>query len=152
MSVTVAAEGSDTEGWKQFVKFCAIGATSAILDVGISRLLIDRFGMHWLLAGTLSFAVAVTNGYLWNSLWTFRGLGAVRRHTQYLKFAAVSTVGLGLTNLIMAAAILLLTGHLSSNPPQAVWAAAKGTAVVLVAIWNFLANKRWTFAEARVSL
>lgn len=105
--------------------------------------------MHWLQANTLSFVVAVTNGYLWNSLWTFRGMGAARRHTQYLKFVAVNLVGYGLNTLIMASMILVLAGHVSDNPPRPVWYAAKGTAIVLVAIWNFLANKRWTFAEAR---
>ncbi len=138
------------KGWEQFVKFCLIGASSTVLDVLISRQLMDRFGLHWLAANTLSFAVAVTNGYLWNSLWTFRGLGADRRHTQYLKFVAVNVVGYGLNTLIMALVILLLSGQVHGNPPRPVWAAAKGTAILLVAIWNFLANKRWTFAETRV--
>ena len=149
MSVTAKVEGSGTEGWKQFAKFCLIGASSAVLDIGISRLLIERFGMHWRMAGTLSFAVAVTNGYLWNSLWTFRGMGAARRHTQYLKFVAVNLVGFGLNIVIMTLMFLLLTGHVSGNPPLPIWAMGKGTAIVLVAIWNFLANKRWTFAEVR---
>jgi putative flippase GtrA len=146
----VAKEFIISEGSKQFVKFCLIGASSALLDVSISRRLIDVFGMYWLYANTLSFAVAVTNGYLWNSLWTFRGLGAAGRHTQYLKFVAVNTMGYGLNILIMSLMFLLLTGHLHGNPPRPIWFAAKVTAIVLVAIWNFLANKRWTFAETRV--
>ncbi len=133
--------------WEQFVKFCLIGASSTALDVVISRQLMDRFGMPWFQANTLSFAVAVTNGYLWNSLWTFRGMGAARRHTQYLKFVAVNLVGYGLNTLIMALMFLLLTGHVNGTPPRPIWALAKGTAIVLVAMWNFLANKRWTFAE-----
>ena len=137
------------KGREQFVKFCLIGASSALLDIGISRFLNDKIGMHWLLAGTLSFAIAATNGYFWNSFWTFRGLGADRRHTQYLKFVAVSTVGLVLTNVIMALMFLLLTGQVSDHPPRPIWYTAKGTAIVLVALWNFLANKHWTFAEAR---
>lgn len=145
----MAKDFSLNEGSKQFVKFCLIGASSAVIDVSIARQLIDRFGMYWLLANTLSFAVAVTNGYLWNSLWTFRGLGAAGRHTQYLKFVAVNLVGLGLNILIMGLMFLALTGHLRGNPPKPVWWAAKGTAIVLVAIWNFLANKRWTFAAAQ---
>ena len=138
------------KNWEQFVKFCLIGASSTVLDVVISRLLMDKFGMHWLAANTLSFAVAVTNGYLWNSLWTFRGMGSTRRHTQYLKFVAVNVVGYGLNTLIMTLMILLLAGHVNGNPPRPAWAVAKATAILLVAIWNFLANKRWTFAEVDV--
>lgn len=150
MSVVTDAEVVGGEGWKQFVKFCLIGASSTVIDILISRILIDRFGMYWMAANTISFVFAVTNGYLWNSLWTFRGMAAVRRHTQYLKFVAVNVVGYGLNTLIMSLMILLLTGHLSGNPPKMAWSIAKGTAIVLVAIWNFLANKRWTFAEPQV--
>jgi putative flippase GtrA len=146
----VVKEFTANEGSKQFIKFCLIGASSAVLDVGIARLLIVRTGMYWIPAGTLSFIVAVTNGYIWNSLWTFRGMGADRRHTQYLKFVAVNVVGYVLNMLIMMLMFLLLTGHLHGNPPRLIWFAAKGTAIILVAIWNFLANKRWTFAETRV--
>jgi putative flippase GtrA len=135
---------------KQFAKFCLIGASSTVLDIVISRLLIDKLGMHWLIANAFSFAVGVTNGYLWNSIWTFRGTGAVRRHTRYLKFVAVNLVGLGLHTLIMLLIILLLNGHVAGNPPRQIWTIAKGTAIILVAAWNFLANKRWTFAEARM--
>jgi putative flippase GtrA len=146
MTVTAKAEGIGHEGLKQFVKFCLIGASSTLLDVGISRLLIDRAGMHWLQANTISFVVAVSNGYLWNSMWTFRGMVAERRHTQYLKFVLVNLVGYGLNTLIMTSMFQLLMGHVSSNPPKPIWYAAKATAVILVAMWNFLANKRWTFA------
>ena len=138
-----------SEGSKQFAKFCVIGASSTLLDIFISRKLIDVFGMYWLYANTLSFVVSVTNGYIWNSLWTFRGLGADGRHTQYLKFVAVNLVGLVLNILIFGLVVLLLMGHLRGNPPKPIWYAAKLTATLLVAAWNFLANKRWTFAEAR---
>jgi putative flippase GtrA len=136
--------------WEQFVKFCTIGASSAVLDIGISRLLIEKCGLIWPVANTLSFVVAVSNGYLWNSLWTFRGMGATRRHLQYLKFVAVNVVGFGLNLLIMGMVIFVLTGRVAGNPPRLDWALAKGSAIVLVAVWNFLANKRWTFAEPRV--
>ena len=149
MSLIANAEKPVSEGWKQFVKFAMIGASSAVLDIGISQLLMHRFGMYWLLANTISALVAISNGYLWNSLWTFRGMGSARRHTQYLKFVAVSLVGLVLNSLIMTCVILMLAGHIGGNPPHSIWVIAKGTAIVLVATWNFLANKRWTFAEPR---
>ncbi|MCW3095357.1 MAG: putative rane protein [Chthonomonadaceae bacterium] len=149
MSVIAEAERSDSEGWKQFVKFCTIGASSAVLDVGISRLLIEKCGVVWPAASTLSFVVAVSNGYLWNSLWTFRGMGAASRHLQYLKFVAVNAVGFFLNILIMGTIIFLLTGIVGGTPSRPIWALAKGTAIVLVAIWNFMANKRWTFAAPR---
>ena len=112
MAVTADAERSGNEGLKQIVKFCLIGASSTVVDLSISYALMHIFRMYWLAAFTLSFAVAVTNGYIWNSLWTFRGLGAAKRHLQYLKFVAVNVVGYALNSLIMVLVILLLAGHL----------------------------------------
>ena len=148
MAVTANAERSGNEGLKQIVKFCLIGASSTVVDLSISYALMHIYRIYWLSAFTLSFAVAVTNGYIWNSLWTFRGMGAAKRHLQYLKFVAVNVVGYALNSLIMALVILLLAGHLH-DPSDRVAYTAKAVAIVLVTSWNFLANKRWTFAATQ---
>lgn len=134
-------------GVRQFIKFCMIGFTSMIIDVGIARYLTYTLNWHWILAQTLSFSVAVSNGFLWNSLWTFRGMGSGRRHEQYVKFVAVNVVGLLLNIAIMKFVFLLFTGRLihQGNPDPMHWNIAKGVAIVIVSCWNFLANKKWTF-------
>ena len=50
-------------------------------------------GLHYLLAATGSFLVAVTNNYIWNRLWTFRGQ---RGHVAYqgLRFLVVPSLAL----------------------------------------------------------
>lgn len=135
------------EGVRQFVKFCLIGFTSMFIDVSIGRFLTYHVGLHWILAQTISFSIAVTNGFVWNSLWTFRGLGSGTKHQQYLKFVAVNVVGLVLNVAIMKGIFLLFTGRLigQGNPDPTHWYVAKGAAVVCVSLWNFIANKYWTF-------
>lgn len=134
-------------GIQQFVKFCVIGFTSMVIDVSIAKKLTYGMGFHWVLAQTISFAVAVTNGFIWNSLWTFRGLGSGKRHEQYVRFVGVNIVGLLLNVAIMKGIFLFFTGKLinQGNPDETHWNIAKGVAVVLVALWNFFANKHWTF-------
>ena len=136
-------------GLQQFIKFCVIGFTSMIIDVSIAKRLTYGMGLHWILAQTISFAVAVTNGFIWNTLWTFRGMGSAKRHEQYLKFVAVNVVGLLLNVGIMKTVFLCFTGRLinQGNPDELHWNIAKGIAVVLVAVWNFSANKLWTFKD-----
>ncbi len=136
-------------GVQQFLKFCVIGFSSMLIDVGIASYLTYTLGWHWILAQTLSFAVAVSNGFVWNSLWTFRGLGSGKRHEQYVKFVMVNIVGLLLNIGIMKFVFLLFTGELihQGNPEPMHWKVAKGVAIVIVSAWNFLANKKWTFAE-----
>ena len=151
MIQTATVEGlMQRQGVRQFVKFCVIGFTSMLIDVGIWKFLMNSFGWHWIPAQTVSFAFAVTNGFIWNSLWTFRGLGAGRRHEQYGKFVAVNIIGLLLNIVIMKAVLIAFTGRLifhGSHDPLHL-NIAKGIAIICVAFWNFLANKKWTFAGA----
>lgn len=137
-------------GIRQFIKFCLIGFSSMIIDVGLAKYLTYQVGLHWIIAQTISFAFAVTNGFIWNSLWTFRGMGSGKRHEQYGKFVAVNIVGLGLNLFIMKSVFFFFTGHIihQGNPDPAHWNIAKGTAVVLVSMWNFFANKHWTFKKS----
>jgi putative flippase GtrA len=134
----------------QFVKFCLIGLSSTVVDVGIAGTLTYRFNWNWMVAQTVSFCVSVSNGFLWNSLWTFRGAASGRKHVQYLKFVAVNLVGLVLNLVLMKSLFVIMTGHLHQvgNPNRLQWGIAKAVAIVLVSIWNFFANRRWTFAAS----
>ncbi|HZO90998.1 MAG TPA: GtrA family protein [Chthonomonadaceae bacterium] len=133
---------------RQFIKFCMIGCTSMVIDVGIAKYLTYSMHWNWILAQTLSFSIAVTNGFVWNSLWTFRGMGSGSRHQQYMKFVAINIVGLVLNIAIMKSVFFMFTGHIihQGNPPSWQWNIAKGLAIVIVSSWNFLANKKWTFS------
>jgi dolichol-phosphate mannosyltransferase len=90
--------------------------------------------MHYLLAAVCSFAVAVTNNYAWNRLWTFR---RQRGHVflQGARFLLVSLLALG-ANLAALAALVAL--GVPKVPAQA-------AAIILVTPLSFLANKLWSF-------
>src|SRR5262245_12726840 len=85
---------------QQFIKFCLIGFTSMFIDVRISYYLVYDLHMNPTLAKTISFLFAVTNGFIWNSRWTFRGLGSGKKHELYMKFVMVNCVGLVLNILL----------------------------------------------------
>lgn len=132
---------------RQFVKFIIIGFSSALIDIGISGVLIYRFHFDLNVAKTISFVVAVTNGFIWNSLWTFRGMGSGRRHEQYVKFFLVNIVGYVLNLTITNLSIFAMTGHFltKEKPAVAIWLTATCAAIICVSVWNFTANKLWTF-------
>ena len=77
----------------QLAKFCAVGATGYVVNLVVYWLLINA-GLHYLLAAVCSFLVAVTNNYMWNRQWTFRGQ---RGHVgeQGMRFFVVSLLALG---------------------------------------------------------
>ena len=76
--------------WEQLVKFCVVGATGYVVNLAVYALLLEGAGLHYVPAAIGSFLVAVTNNYVWNRVWTFRGQ---RGHVvfQGLRFLVVST-------------------------------------------------------------
>ncbi len=133
-------------GVRQFIKFCIVGATSFAIDFGISTFLVLHLHVWWVLARTLSFACAVTNGFFWNQRWTFQAVGHRQHHEQYAMFFSVNVVGWLLNLVIMKVVFYALTGEWTITKHSVpVWIAAFMAATVIVTFWNFFANKHWTF-------
>ena len=122
--------------WVQLAKFCTVGATGYVVNLGVYALLLG-FGLHYLLAATGSFLVAVTNNYTWNRLWTFRGQ---RGHVGYqgLRFLVVSTSRSPRTSSSCTCSCRLGLGKVL----------AQAIAIVLVTPLNFVGNKLWSFRQA----
>jgi putative flippase GtrA len=138
-------------GVRQFAKFCLIGASSTVIDVGLLNVFTQVFRWHWIPSQVLSFSLAVTNGFVWNSLWTFRGVGAGSKRARYAKFYATNVAGLLLNLAVMKLVMLAMTGRMiyHGNPPPPVLYTAKAVAIVVVSLWNFGASKYWTFRPTR---
>src|SRR5215510_2484530 len=88
------------QNWLQLLKFSAVGATGFVVNLAVYAALLRGAGLHYLPAAVCSFAVAVTNNYLWNRLWTFRHQ---RGHVAYqgLRFLVVSLLALGANLLVL---------------------------------------------------
>jgi putative flippase GtrA len=124
--------------WEQLVKFCVVGASGYVVNLFVYYLLLDHAHLHYAVAATGSFLVAVTNNYTWNRLWTFRHQ---RGHIGYqgLRFLIVS-VTVYLANLgLLSVLIALGVGEIVSQ----------ALAVMLVTPLNFLGNKLWSFRRER---
>jgi putative flippase GtrA len=149
---------------RQFVKFCIVGLSSFIIDIGLLNLFF--FKLHWplLLSKALSFLIAVGNGFYWNRRWTFRATEGDAKK-QYPVFVTTNTIGLILNLSIMTGVILLATRlgyiHTDRTPEQIVALLLSGqgrqafnpltvngatiVATVFVTAWNFTAARLWTF-------
>jgi putative flippase GtrA len=120
--------------WEQLAKFCIVGASGYAVNLAVYALLLNWANLHYIVAATGSFLVAVSNNYIWNRVWTFRHQ---RGHVAYqgLRFLIVSVAVYG-TNLV------LLTLFVEAGVGKIV---AQAIAVVLVTPLNFLGNKLWSF-------
>jgi putative flippase GtrA len=123
--------------WEQLVKFCVVGASGYVVNLLVYVALLDGADLHYRVAATGSFLVAVSNNYLLNRLWTFRHH---RGHFGYqgLRFLVVSVI-VYVGNL--AILTLLVELGLGKIVSQAI-------AIVLVTPFNFIGNKLWSFRGA----
>ena len=132
----VLASLLSVRNWKQLGKFCVVGAVGYLINLAVYDALLHA-GLHYLLAATCSFLVAVTSNYTWNRLWTFR---EERGHLgiQGMRFFVVSLAALG-ANLVVLH-LLVVYGGLGRLLAQAV-------AIVVVTPLNFVGNKLWSFRK-----
>ena len=134
----------------QAVKFILIGVSSAVIYLGISYILYHMVHLGLIVSNVIAFVISVTNGFIWNSQWTFKGLGSKRREEMYIKFFAVNIIGFLFNQMIMAGMALLITRHLPSETNRLsgpVWLMSNLIATAGAFFWNFTANKLWTFKK-----
>ena len=125
---------SRQHNWVQLAKFSAVGVSGYAVNLVVYTALLKGAGLHYALAATCSFVVAVTNNYMWNRLWTFHDQ---RGHVgwQGLRFLVVALVA-------YAANLALLAGFIALGLDKVL---SQAIAVVLVTPLNFIGNKLWSF-------
>jgi putative flippase GtrA len=125
----------DRRNWEQLGQFCAVGAVGYVINLGVYTALLHA-GLHYLVAATGSFLVAVSSNYLLNRWWTFRehraGVAA-----QGMRFFVVSLASLGANLAVLHVLITLGLGKL----------VGQAIAIVLVTPLNFVGNKLWSFRQ-----
>jgi putative flippase GtrA len=131
--VDVAAALRARQNWEQLGKFCVVGAIGYAINLAVYAGLL-HFGLHYLIAATASFLVAVTNNYAWNRMWTFsdRRAGVA---AQGARFFVVSLGSLVANLLVLNVLITLGSDKL----------VAQAIAIVVVTPLNFIGNKLWSF-------
>ncbi len=161
--------GAKAKEVERFLKFATVGVIGAIIDFGVLNLLqatllrpVEPYvTVKVALATGFAFVSAVTSNFIWNRYWTYPDSRTRTIRQQWLQFFVVSVVGLafrlvwvrtlfgpfgniGADALEMAGAVETLadtaTRRLGTNIAQffAVW---------IVMVWNFFANRYWTYND-----
>lgn len=123
----------------QFIKFGLVGVSNTLLTFLIYTLLLKVFGVWYLAASGIGFAVGAVNGFLLNHSWTFRGHAGG-------SFAAVRwfvVQGCGL--LVNLAVVYLMVEAVGTDK-----LVGQAIATAIVVVLTFFANRAWTFRVARL--
>lgn len=126
----------------QFLKFAMVGVSNTLITFVVYTILVKVFGVWYIGASAIGFAVGAVNGFLLNRRWTFQG--HVGDAFTPLRWFVVQGLGL-LLNLLLVY-LLVSDAGLDKLLGQA-------CATVVVVVLTFFANRAWTFRmdPARVS-
>jgi putative flippase GtrA len=132
----------------RFVKFCVVGISGTLIDFGILAGLKELAHMPTLPANIISFVTAMVNNFTWNYIWTYRDVRGKKVSLVFIQFAVISVIGLALNSAI----VVLLEKPLNFlfTRPNTGYLAAKTIATIVVLLWNYFANRLWTFRQKPV--
>lgn len=120
----------------QFVRYFFVGGFAFIVDFGLLYILTEYAGLHYLLSATLSFIAGLLVNYIISCIWVFNNSKFKNRFVEFLIFAAIGIVGLGLNDTL----IWLFTDCIGTH-----YMFSKIVAAAIVYLWNFFARKYIVF-------
>lgn len=167
--------GDRSKDVERFLKFAIVGALGAVIDfttlIVLQATILPPIepnkNLKISLAITIAFVAAVLSNFIWNRFWTYPDSRSRSLRRQLVQFAGISFVGWFVRTLWVNAAFqplgallmpLLLPEIQLFRPGYVPSASAQdkvGTmaalliGVVIVMVWNFLANRYWTYSDVK---
>ncbi|CAN5180537.1 hypothetical protein BH20ACT16_BH20ACT16_00020 [soil metagenome] len=127
--------------WMQLVRFGVVGASGYVVNLLVYTLLEHGLSATYPVAATGAFAVALSNNFVWNRLWTFRA-GDGHAGFQAARFCVVSLVAFGFNLIVL---YTLVEGFGMDNVLGMGTVPAQAIAIAAATPLNFIGNKLWSF-------
>jgi len=121
----------------KFLKFSAVGLSGLFVDYLFTYIFKEIVKVQKYVANSIGFTIAASSNYILNRIWTFESDNPDIA-MEYSEFLVISIIGLGLNNLIL----WLIVSRFKIN-----FYLAKFFAIIVVTLWNFLANFFITFNQ-----
>ena len=101
----------ETQLWRESVIYAAGAATGFAVDFCSLWLLVERLEMHYLVAATFSFLLGTIVVYWVSVRHAFRYRRIEDRRSEFVIFATIGVIGVGMNLLLMAALVEGLDLH-----------------------------------------
>lgn len=117
----------------QFFRYLFVGGIATIVDWGILFLLTDFVHLYHLVSAIIAFIAGLITNFFLSKLLVFKANEArVNPVMEFVSYAVIGVIGLGITELIM---------YLITNCWNIHYMISKIIATIIVLIWNYLARK-----------
>lgn len=138
----------------RFLKFAAVGAIGAVIDFGTFNLLTLLTTIPAVVASMISFSAAVCSNFVWNRYWTYPDSRSKSLRRQLVQFFSLNVIGLIIrTPLFAFLEKVLVSAFSAMRIPAPLTPLLLGhnlslaIAIVVVMMWNFFANRYWTYND-----
>lgn len=146
---------TDPQERSRFLRFAMVGIIGAVVDFGTFNLLVNLAHVVAVYASIASFTAAIISNFLWNRFWTYPDSRSKTVSKQVVQFLVVSVVGLAIRTPLFAWLEKVFTQGCNrllpaSFPLSSTFVAhnlALAIAVLVVMMWNFFANRFWTYND-----
>ena len=128
----------------QLFRYGFVGGVAFVVDFGLLAMFTELCGLPYLVSACLSFIAGLSVNYAMSIKWVFNqseDLSAQQRTAEFIVFAAIGVIGLGLNALIMWVSTEFIGFH---------YLVSKVVSTVTVFFWNFLARR--TFVNSMSKL
>jgi dolichol-phosphate mannosyltransferase len=136
----------ETRELQRFVKYCLVGATGVIMNMGVLAILTGA-GMAYLQAGVLAVETSIGTNFLLNEFWSFadyarRHSGIIPRLLRFLKFNFFCAGGASISLITL----WLLTDYLGFH-----YLLSNLAGITAATVWNYGTNANLTWESARAA-
>jgi putative flippase GtrA len=146
---------TNTQERSRFLRFALVGTMGALVDFGTFNLLVNLAHLPAVNASVISFTAAVISNFLWNRFWTYPDSRSKRVTHQVVQFGLISVIGLGIRTPLFAWMEKILVRFFAGIVPKGFMVSnvflghnfALAVAIVVVMMWNFFANRFWTYND-----
>jgi putative flippase GtrA len=146
---------TDPQERSRFLRFAMVGVIGAVVDFGVANLLTGVFRMEFVWASIISFTAAVISNFLWNRFWTYPDSRSKTLSRQVLQFLIISVIGLVIRTPIIKVLENPAIGIFTRLLPKTFFVTPRfmghnitlAIAVLVVMMWNFFANRFWTYND-----
>ncbi len=119
-------------------KFALVGGSGILVNEFFLWFFTEIFGFYYLVSSAIAIELSIISNFVLNNYWTFgdrkKDVGFFRR---LIKFNSVSLIGMVFTILIL---------HLLTEYFGIYYLISNLIAISIVFVWNYFANKRWTWS------
>lgn len=132
----IAGQASNT--FIQFLRYSCVGGIAFVIDFGSLYILTEYAGFYYIVSATISFLLGLVINYVLSTIWVFAESRFNKRLAEFLIFAIIGLIGLGLNNLFL---------YIFTDKLNLYYMVSKLITAALVMLWNFFARKIILFTK-----